>query len=54
MGMQWLSYKGYMNINYDKVKADTEALLDVNNDGKLDYTGLQSVYGKLNDVLGEC
>jgi uncharacterized membrane protein (Fun14 family) len=45
--VQALAYNGYIVVNHDKLKKDTESMLDLNNDGKIDEKDLQVAYDKV-------
>jgi uncharacterized membrane protein (Fun14 family) len=48
--VQTLAYNGYIVVNHDKLKADTEGLLDLNNDGKLDQDDVKFAFDKVTFV----
>mmetsp|Transcript_22058 Transcript_22058/g.20053 ORF Transcript_22058/g.20053 Transcript_22058/m.20053 type:complete len:185 (-) Transcript_22058:29-583(-) len=50
--VQFLSYHGYMNVNYDKFEKDVEKMFDINQDGKVDDKDATLAYNKINKVLG--
>lgn len=49
--MQYLSWKGYANVNQDKLKHEVENLMDLNHDGKIDAQDAKLAYQKIHDVL---
>mmetsp|Transcript_35769 Transcript_35769/g.55028 ORF Transcript_35769/g.55028 Transcript_35769/m.55028 type:complete len:179 (+) Transcript_35769:73-609(+) len=51
MGLQSLSYSGYIDVNHDKLKQDVEDLIDLNDDGKIDQKDGKLAWGKLQEVL---
>ena len=49
--MQYLSWKGYANVNQDKLKHEVEDLMDLNHDGVIDAKDAKLAYQKIHDVL---
>eukprot|EP01041_Mallomonas_annulata_P006691 gene6691-13555_t len=49
--IQYLGYKGYIDVNYKKLQKDVENIMDFNKDGKVDITDFQTAYGNVHSVL---
>eukprot|EP01035_Chromulina_nebulosa_P029189 gene29189-38664_t len=47
-----LQYSGFIKIDYETLQRETEKVLDVNNDGKVDEEDAKVVFNKVKDVLG--
>jgi uncharacterized membrane protein (Fun14 family) len=52
IGLQVLSYYGYVNVNYDKIADDAQKVLDVSQDGKIDEKDLYGAWDKFKEVMG--
>ena len=42
---------GYIDVRHERVKEDLEALLDVNNDGKVDMKDVEWSYERIVEIL---
>ena len=51
VAFQALQQAGYIKIDYGKVQEDTQKLLDVNGDGKLDVNDIIILWNKVKDFL---
>lgn len=51
IGLQGLSYAGYININYKKVSDDAQRAMDVTGDGKFDSKDIKAIWERLYDIL---
>ena len=51
IGLQTLSYFGFINIDYGKIKGEVEKKLDVTGDGKFDSSDLLAIWGEVKKVL---
>lgn len=51
-GLQVLAYLGYITIDYNKVTKDSQRMIDLNGDGKIDEKDLESLWEKMKSVLG--
>lgn len=51
-GLQVLAYLGYITIDYNKLTKDTQKVIDMNGDGKIDQKDLESAWEKIQSVLG--
>lgn len=50
LAMQTLAYKGYIDVNHQKIAGEVEKLLDRNNDGKVDVEDLKGVIEDMQKV----
>lgn len=51
VGLQILSYLGYITIDYKKVTQDASTLLDADGDGQLTHNDAVVLWNKVKDVL---
>jgi uncharacterized membrane protein (Fun14 family) len=51
IGLQALSYYGYVQINYNKIQKDAVNVLDVNGDGKFDEKDLYTMWEKFKGAM---
>lgn len=51
IGLQFLSYYNYININHQKIESDITNIFDLNKDGKVDNEDLMLHYHNLRKVL---
>lgn len=51
IGLQTLSYLGYVSIDWGKVEKDIIKVVDQNNDGKLDKDDVMIISKKLLEIL---
>ena len=51
MGLQTLSYMGYVEVNHNQLKKDVESMLDLNKDGKVDQEDAKAGYDKIMEVV---
>ena len=51
MGLQTLSYYGYVNVDHVKIQSDFEKALDLNKDGKVDKDDAKIASDKVMEVL---
>jgi uncharacterized membrane protein (Fun14 family) len=51
IGLQALSYFGYINVDYGKIKNEVEKKLDVTGDGKFDASDALAIWNELKKIL---
>ena len=51
MGLQTLSYYGYVNVDHVKIQSDFEKALDLNKDGKVDKDDAKIASDKVMGLL---
>lgn len=51
MGIQTLSYYGYIEVDHSRIQSDFEKALDLNKDGKVDKEDGKIAYDKVMSVL---
>jgi len=51
MGLQTLSYYGYIHVDHVKIKADIEGMLDMNDDGRIDHEDGSMAMKKIMEVM---
>ena len=51
IGLQTLSYLGYINIDYGKIKEEVEKKLDVTGDGKFDANDALAIWNEVKKIL---
>ena len=51
VGLQTLSYNGYVTVNYEKIQKKAQGWFDINHDGKLDGKDAEQVFTRAQKVL---
>merc|ERR1712071_695522 len=51
VAIQTLNYSGYVNVNFEKMNADFNQMMDVNNDGNVDEKDAKQISDKVMEVL---
>lgn len=51
MGLQTLSYSGYVDVDHDKLKKDVEGLMDLNKDGKVNSGDIGQAKDDILEIL---
>lgn len=51
IGLQALSYFGFINVDYGKIKNEVEKKLDVTGDGKFDTSDALAIWNELKKIL---